>query len=64
MKRIVKLSGKYYGYDLKDINEDDLYKDICDFLDQNDPVILVSEYEDAEKFDIYENEINIIERED
>ena len=56
MKRIVSLSGKYYGYDLGDIDSDDLFKDVTAFIEQSEPVILVDEYEDAEAFGIHKDE--------
>ena len=62
MKRIVKLSNKYYGYDLgEDIDGDDFLSDILGFIDQCDPVIIVNDFEDAEVFDIYKEDIIIVE---
>lgn len=59
MYRIVKLSGKYYGCKIDDL-EDDL-ENIEIFVSEGTPVILCDEIEDAE--DIHFNEVTIVESE-
>jgi len=63
MIRIVKLSGKYYGYDISDLSGDDLLDDINGFLNQSDPVLLVDDLWDAKKFGVDKEDIKIIKKE-
>ncbi len=71
MFRIVKLSGKYYGYDMGEINQYDNLEDflrihIRGFVDSGDPVLLVNDLEDAEFFipGLDVNDIQMVEGKD
>jgi len=61
MIRIVKLSRKYYGFDMGDIDPDDVVKQIEGFTDQGDPVLLVNELRDLEEWDIDPSEVKMVE---
>jgi len=55
MIRIVKLGGKYYGYDMGEIDSYGDLKEFLDthisgFVDSGDPVLLVNDLEDAKSF--------------
>ena len=61
MIRIVKLSGKFYGYDMKDIDPEEVVEQIEGFTDQGDPVLLVNELRDLEEWDIDPSEVKMVE---
>jgi len=63
MIRIVKLTGKYYGYDMSNESEDDIISSINDFVLQGTPVLIVEYLEDAADFNIYEQDIEMIQPE-
>jgi hypothetical protein len=54
MIRIVRLSGKYYGYDMGDIYDLDMdrfFNDNIDgFVNCGDPVLLINDLDDIENF--------------
>lgn len=54
MIRIVRLSGKYYGYDMGDIDAldmEDFYNTHIDgFVNSGDPVLLLNDLDDVEYF--------------
>jgi len=51
MIRITKLSGKLYGHET-DLDAIDTVNEIIEFVECGDPIILVDDLRDLEKFDI------------
>ena len=50
MLRVVRMSGKYYGFDMSDESDREKMKQIEGFLDEGTPVILVNDLSDLESF--------------
>jgi hypothetical protein len=63
MKRVVKLSGQWYGIPLPD-NTIEAFHEMASFAKEGTPVIMCSEYSDLEEIDIFADEIEMVERED
>lgn len=61
MIRVVKLSKKYYGFDMGDIDPEDIIKQVEGFTVQGDPVILVNELRDLENLDINPSDVKMVE---
>ena len=63
MFRIVRLSGKYYGYEFSDIESE--AEDIMDFVNSGDIVILCDDVENfADEYGIDINDITIVSSEE
>lgn len=52
MIRIVKLTGKYYGYEFNNLDNSDERENIQGFVDEGTPVILVDSLDDLESLDL------------
>jgi hypothetical protein len=61
MLRVVRMSGKYYGFDMSDESDREKMKQIEGFLDEGTPVILVNDLSDLESLDIDPTEVKMVE---
>jgi len=59
MIRIVKLTGKYYGYPLSD-DPDKVMEELSDFTGNGDPVIIVEELDDLAGIDIDPDDVEMV----
>ena len=64
MIRIVKMSGKYYGTEIKFgfFNSDDEIEQIEEFVNEGTPVILVNELQDLESLGIDPDDVQMVIR--
>lgn len=60
MIRIVKLTQRYYGFDMEHATNDEIMSQIESFISQGSPVLLVEDIEDAEQFDIDPDDIEMV----
>ena len=63
MIRVVKMSGKYYGIE-SDLDSEQEIENIKTFVAEGTPFILVDSLEDLERFDISEDEVIMVNKED
>jgi len=61
MLRVVRMSGKYYGFDMSDESDREKMKQIEGFIDEGTPVILVNDLSDLESLDIDPTEVKMVE---
>jgi len=60
MYRVTKMSGKYYAIEINSIEED--AESIESFTNDSIPVIIVGELYELEKLDIYESDVELVEK--
>ena len=60
MIRICKMSGKLYGYDMRNKDNDEVVEDIEGFVNEGTPVIVVNDLDDLEAFDIDPSEVKMV----
>ena len=59
--QIMKMSSKIYAVDVSDLDQDERDERIEDFISQGTPVIITLNLDDLQDFDIYEEDITIVE---
>lgn len=60
MIRVTKLSGKLYGHEINlddSSNDSQQIQELIEFVECGDPIILVDDLKDLEKFDINPNDV-------
>lgn len=64
MYHILIMSGKYYGSNVDQLDDDDLIERLKNFTNEGTPCILVGELEDVHELGIDPDDVQIVEIED